>query len=86
MLTKEKCCGWCGPRCLVFSFLALAYFVLFPEDLTALLAPLGPIVEFLRNALAISHAVSPWLYIVVAVAIAAWAVVRVWGPRRASGS
>jgi hypothetical protein len=48
------------------------YFVLFPADLTAVLGPASQVLN-------LSTAVSPWLYLVVAVAIAARAVKRIWG-------
>lgn len=61
--------------------LAFTYFVMFPDDVESLVAPLARVVSFLETVLGVSESVSPWLYGTVMVGIAAWAVVRVWGPR-----
>jgi hypothetical protein len=55
--------------------LAFVYFVIFPQDVEGLLAPVGQV-------LALSSAVSPWLYGVIGVAILSWTVIRVWGGGR----
>lgn len=52
--------------------LAYVYFVVFPADLAAVLAPAAQVLN-------LSTAASPWLYVVIAVAIAARAVTRTWG-------
>jgi hypothetical protein len=63
------------PRILTaLGALAFVYFVLYPEDVKAVLAPIASVIE-------LSQTVSPWLYLVIAVGIVAWAVVRVWGRR-----
>jgi hypothetical protein len=50
----------------------LTYFVIFPADLSAVLAPA-------REVLSLTNAVSPWLYVVAASAVIAWAIVRCLG-------
>lgn len=52
--------------------LAYVYFVIFPGDLAAVLAPASQVLN-------LSTAVSPWLYVVIAVAIVMRAVTRTWG-------
>jgi hypothetical protein len=62
-------------RLALLGVLAFVYFVIFPQDVEALLAPMGQI-------LALSSAISPWLYGVIGVAIISWTVIRVWGGGR----
>jgi Na+-driven multidrug efflux pump len=57
----------------------LAYFVLMPEDLPAVLAPA-------REVLSLTQSISPWLYMVVAAGIIAWALVRCFGRSPDQGS
>ncbi len=62
-------------RELVVLGVVLAYFVIFPDDLTAVLAPA-------REVLGLTNTLSPWAYIVVAAGIIAWAIVRCFGRSR----
>jgi hypothetical protein len=62
----------CSRRCWVLTGAALVYFIAFPEDAAAVLAPL-------RAVLSLSYDVSPWLYGLAAVALACWTVRAVWG-------
>ncbi len=57
--------------------LAFVYFIVFPEDMKAILAPLAAVLE-------LSQSLSPWLYMVIAVGIAAWAIVKTWGQKEVS--
>jgi hypothetical protein len=57
-------------RFVVLAATGLAYFVVFPEDL----APL-------RDVLALTNAVSPWLYGTLLGSGMAWAMVRCFGRR-----
>lgn len=57
------------------ALIALVYFVFYPADLAIVLAPV-------EKMLGISNAVSPWLYGVIGVGIAAWALVRVFGEKK----
>ena len=68
------------PR-LVLGAALLSYFVIYPEDLQTLLAPVHPVLETVEAALNLAHAVSPWFYGLAASAILAWTVNRVWGGR-----
>ena len=61
-------------RLVVLIVLALAYFVIFPQDLAALLS-------LLEKILAVSYAISPWLYGLLAVGLVCWTAVRIWGSR-----
>jgi hypothetical protein len=61
-------------RLALLGVLVGAYFVLYPEDCTAVLRPI-------EKVLGVSYAVSPWLYAVLGVGIIAWTVVRLWGGR-----
>ena len=54
--------------------LVFAYFVIYPEDVKAITTPIASVVE-------LSQTVSPWLYMVIAVSIVTWGIVRVWGRR-----
>jgi hypothetical protein len=80
----------CDLKCPVVRWVAvgmvvLAYFVVFPDDAVALLAPIASLAEAVAAPLAtlldLTCHVSPWLYGLAAVAMIAWAVVRVWGGR-----
>ncbi len=62
-------------RLALLGALAVAYFVIFPEDVDGVTAPVGKV-------LALSGAVSPGLYGVVGVGILSWTVIRVWGNGR----
>jgi hypothetical protein len=59
-------------RLSLFGVLVVAYFVLFPDDLAALI---GPLEQLLR----LSQAVSPWLYALIGVALLCWTLDRIWG-------
>jgi hypothetical protein len=59
----------------------LVYFVLFPEDLSTVLQPINPVAQAASTLLAVTQAVSPWLYALAAVALVCWTAVRVWGRR-----
>jgi hypothetical protein len=62
-------------RLAVLGVFVFAYFVVYPQDFAAVLGPV-------QKVLALSNAVSPWLYGVIGVAILAWTVAGVWGGRR----
>jgi hypothetical protein len=62
-------------RWLIVAGVVLAYFISFPGDLSAILEPI-------REALSLTNAISPWLYVLVAAAIVAWAIVRCFGRPR----
>jgi len=55
-------------RLVVLGAAAAAYFVAFPEDLVPL-----------RDLIALTSAVSPWLYAALLGAVAGWAAVRIFG-------
>jgi hypothetical protein len=59
-------------RLVVVVTLVFVYFVAFPQDLAGVISPV-------ERVLALSNAVSPWLYGVVAVAIVTCTAVRIWG-------
>jgi hypothetical protein len=54
--------------------LVFVYFVMYPEDAKAITAPVAAVLE-------LSQSPSPWLYMLVAVGIVTWGIVRVWGWR-----
>jgi hypothetical protein len=62
-------------RWLILAGFVLAYFVAFPDDLPAILAPV-------RQVLSLTNAVSPWLYVVIASGVIAGALVRCFGRSR----
>ena len=53
----------------------LIYFVAFPDDMYHVTAPMTILFD-------VSNSVSPWLYVVIAVAIAASAMTKTWGTKR----
>jgi hypothetical protein len=57
---------------MIVAGVVLAYFVIFPDDLTAVVAPI-------REILSLTNAISPWLYVVLASGVIAWALVRCFG-------
>jgi len=61
-------------RLVVLGAAAAAYFITFPEDLVPL-----------RDFIALTNAVSPWLYAALLGAVAGWAAVRIFG-RKSSAS
>jgi hypothetical protein len=68
---------------LILLAAVLVYFIIFPQDLAALLAPVEPLVKTLADILSVSQAVSPWLYGLLAVLAICWTLARVWGRRPA---
>jgi Na+-driven multidrug efflux pump len=62
-------------RYAIVAGVVLAYFVIFPDDLTTVLAPA-------REILSLTNTISPWLYVVLASGIIAWALVRCFGRSR----
>jgi hypothetical protein len=56
-------------RSVVWATTAFAYFVAFPEDLSVVIAPA-------REFLALTDAVSPWLYGAVTACVIAWMTIR----------
>ena len=62
-------------RLIVLAAAAYVYFVLFPEDLPAAIAPA-------REILALTDAVSSWLYVALAGCVVSWAIARCCGRRR----
>ena len=74
-------------RLVTVGVVVLAYFLVFPEDVKAVVAPVAAMVEGiaapLASVLQLSTSVSPWLYGVIAAGIVAWTIVRVWGGRAA---
>lgn len=61
----------CSRKCWILAGAALTYFVAFPEDCDALLAPL-------RLVLSLSFSISPWLYGLAAVALVCWTACACW--------
>jgi hypothetical protein len=63
---------------LVLIALAFIYFVVFPDDVKTVTAPIAAVLE-------LSQVVSPWLYLVAAVALVAWVIVKTWGTKPTTG-
>jgi len=68
---KQLCCN---RRCWIVTVAALVYFVMFPDDGEALLAPL-------RSVLTLSSDLSLGLYILAAVALVCWTARSIWSGR-----
>ena len=62
-------------RIVIVAGVILAYFIIFPDDLTAVLAPA-------KQVLALTNDISPWLYIVAAAGVIARALVRCFATAR----
>ena len=58
----------------LLAALAFVYFVVFPEDLVAVTAPV-------ERLLSLSSAISPWLYLLLGFAVLAWTIGRIWGTK-----
>jgi hypothetical protein len=63
---------------LVLIALAFTFFVVFPDDVKTVTAPIAAVLE-------LSQVVSPWLYMVAAVALVAWVIVKIWGTKPTTG-
>ena len=61
---------------LMLIVLVFIYFVVFPDDVKKVTAPIAAVLE-------LSQVVSPWLYMVAAVGLVAWVIVRIWGRKSA---
>ena len=62
-------------RWTILAGVVMAYFIIFPSDLAAILAPI-------KELLSLSHTVAPTLYILLASGVIAWALVRCFGRAR----
>ena len=68
----------CTRTCWIVGICVFVYFVAFPADIVVVIQPFE---VFVRAAGELSHAVSPWLYATIIVAIVCWTVTRMWGNR-----
>jgi hypothetical protein len=59
----------CSRQCIILTAAVFTWFVIYPEDFDALLAPL-------RTVLSVSQAISPWLYGLAAVGLVCWSFRR----------
>ncbi len=59
----------------VLAGVVFAYFVIFPADLSAVVAPIKGVLE-------LTNAISPWVYALLAAGIIAWVIVRCFGRPR----
>ena len=79
MLTKDKVCR----PVVIVPALVVVYFLAFSADLEVLIGPLtellNSIADALARVLALTSAVSPWLYILLSVMILSKTVTRIWG-------
>ncbi|MHC4166950.1 MAG: hypothetical protein ACYSWQ_08335 [Planctomycetota bacterium] len=79
MLTKERICK----PVVIVPALVVVYFLAFPADLEVLIAPvtevLNSVADALARVLALTSAVSPWLYILAGVFILSKTVTSIWG-------
>lgn len=84
MLTKDKVLR----PVVVVPALVVVYFLAFPADLEVLIAPLtellNSVADVLARVLALTSAVSPWLYILAGVFILSKTVTSIWG-RKSQG-
>jgi hypothetical protein len=55
--------------------LVLVYFVLYPQDLSALLAPVESLSAIATRLLGITTSISPWLYVFASVGVIAWTAI-----------
>lgn len=63
------------PQALLWSGLVLVYFVLYPQDLSALLAPVESLSAIAMRLLGVTKSISPWLYVFASVGVIAWTAV-----------
>jgi hypothetical protein len=61
-----------APRILIWCMLLLVYFILYPQDITALLAPVDALCAVAMRLLGITMSISPWLYMFASVCVIAW--------------
>ncbi len=77
MLTKERILR----PIVILAALVFVYFVVFPADLQTLIEPLSVAVTFIGAILVLSESVSPWLYMLLAVAVLSRTATRIWARR-----
>jgi len=79
MLTKDQLCR---PP-VILPALIVVYFLAFPADLKVLIGPPTEVLTLasgaLAKVLALSREISPWLYILLGVAVLSRTVTRIWG-------
>lgn len=66
-----------APQTFLCSGLVLVYFVLYPQDLSALLAPVDEVASVLTRILGITTSVSPWLFVVASVCALCWTAIHI---------
>jgi hypothetical protein len=62
-------------RWIILAGAVITYFIVFPDDLSAVLAPA-------REILSLSNVISPWLYALLMSGIIAWTLARCFGRPR----
>ncbi len=79
MLTKQQL----SKPGIILPALVVVYFLAFPADLKGLIGLVTDVLILtsaaLNEVLALSSAVSPWLYILLSVVILSRTVTRIWG-------
>ena len=73
-MMMPACCRL-NPQALLWSGLVLVYFVLYPQDLVALLAPVESLSAVAMRLLGITTSISPWLYVFASVCVLAWTAI-----------
>ena len=67
----NSCCR-ISPHVLLWSGLVLVYFVFYPQDLSALFAPVESLSSMASVLLGMTTSISPWLYLFASVCVLAW--------------
>ena len=59
-------------QCCVFGAVVVAYFVVYPNDVESVTAPLATVLQ-------LTNAISPLLYVFGGFGLVAWSVTKIWG-------
>ena len=70
----NACCRL-TPQALLWCGLVLVYFVIYPQDLFSLMAPVESLSAIAMRLLGITTSISPWLYGFASVCVIAWTAV-----------
>lgn len=73
---SNVCCRL-TPQTLLRTGLVLVYLVLYPHDLTTVLAPVESLFAVATRLMGITTSISPWLYVFASIGVVSWTAVGI---------
>ena len=60
------------PRWCALLGAVVVWWIVFPEDIEAVLGPIRDLLELGKDVLQLTNSISPWAYLLIAVALVCW--------------